>query len=181
MKIYTKTGDAGQTSLLGGTRLPKHSLRIEAYGTIDELNAWLGVLHDQPVNEERRPFIEQIQNLLFSLGSLLAADPERNLTLPPGPGLKEVQELENAMDDMETELPPLRNFILPGGHQSVSFCHLARTVCRRAERRVSELYALQPGPDNALIYLNRLSDYLFMLGRKMADELGAEEIKWVAK
>ncbi|MES2389568.1 MAG: cob(I)yrinic acid a,c-diamide adenosyltransferase [Bacteroidota bacterium] len=181
MKIYTRTGDSGQTSLLGGTRVAKHSLRTEAYGTVDELNAWLGVLHDQPVNESRRSFFQQVQSLLFSLGSALAADPNKNPKLPPGPGDEDILALENSMDEMETDLAPLRNFILPGGHQSVSFCHVARTVCRRAERCMTALAEHEHIDADALIYLNRMSDWLFMLGRRMAHELGAEETKWTPR
>lgn len=176
-KIYTKTGDKGQTSLFGGKRLPKHHLRIEAYGTVDELNANLGLLRDHLSSETFRAELKSIQNLLFSLGSMLATDPEKNL---PVPALKDtdIVSLEQAMDRMDESLPPLRNFILPGGHPVVSYAHLARCVCRRAERLVVALHEEEPVDSLSLQYLNRLSDYLFVLARAIAHDLGVEEVTW---
>lgn len=192
MKIYTKTGDKGQTALIGGRRVSKADLRIDAYGTVDELNSWIGLLRDQPVNVSRKELLKEIQDRLFTVGAELATDPDRHAgaTGPPAKTprrpvpvivAEDVLLLEQAMDLMDTELPELRAFVLPGGHQSVSFCHLARTVCRRAERLVIALNDQAPVDEHVLQYLNRLSDYLFMLSRKMAKELTAEEVVWTPR
>jgi cob(I)alamin adenosyltransferase len=177
-KIYTKTGDKGETSLFGGKRLPKSHLRIEAYGTVDELNAFMGLLRDATEEDEAvRDWIKEIQDLLFSLGAALAMEPGQ---APVIPGVEEshIEVLEQRMDAMDETLPPLKNFILPGGHPTVSFCHIARCVCRRAERLVVAL-ALEEEVDERIVrYLNRLSDFLFMLARKLSRDLGAEEILW---
>lgn len=176
-KIYTKTGDKGETGLFGGKRLPKYHLRIEAYGTVDELNAHLGLVRDSIQNEEARTMLKEIQDRLFTIGANLASDPDKSMSTPdllP----TDVEALEQQMDQMDTSLPPLKNFILPGGHPTVSYCHLARTVCRRAERQVVALAVNEPVDDIVLIYLNRLSDYLFVLGRKVAQDLGVEEVAW---
>lgn len=176
-KIYTKTGDKGETSLFGGKRLTKSHLRIEAYGTVDELNAVLGLVRDSLQNEHLRGILKSVQDRLFTIGANLASDPAKNMTLPdlvPA----DIEILEKEIDSMETELPPLKNFILPGGHLAVSFCHLARTVCRRAERHVVALHHSEPVENIILVYFNRLSDYLFVLGRKVAHDLGVEEIPW---
>ncbi|MFN8354925.1 MAG: cob(I)yrinic acid a,c-diamide adenosyltransferase [Spirosomataceae bacterium] len=179
MKIYTKTGDKGQTSLIGGTRVSKATLRIDSYGTVDELNSYIGLVSDQPVNEKRRVVLKEIQDRLFTLGSHLATDPAKmGKKVLPDLLETDVLLLENEMDAMDAELPELRHFVLPGGHQSVSFCHLARTVCRRAERLVIALDEHEPVEELVIRYLNRLSDYLFVLARKMAQELNVEEIKW---
>ena len=177
MKVYTKTGDSGTTSLPGGTRVSKAQIRIEAYGTLDELNACIGLVRDQPINEVRKDFLKEIQNRLFTLGAALATEPGKDKVKSgffPG----DIEALEIAMDEMDATLPVLKNFILPGGHQSVSFAHLARCVCRRAERIAIALHEEEPLDELSLKYLNRLSDYLFVLGRKMAQELNAEEVKW---
>ncbi|HMR44364.1 MAG TPA: cob(I)yrinic acid a,c-diamide adenosyltransferase [Saprospiraceae bacterium] len=176
-KIYTKTGDKGETSLFGGKRLTKSHLRIEAYGTVDELNAVLGLVRDSLQNEHLRSILKSVQDRLFTIGANLASDPAKNMSLPdlvPA----DIELLEKEIDSMETELPPLKNFILPGGHVAVSFCHLARTVCRRAERHVVALHHSEPVENIILVYFNRLSDYLFVLGRKVAHDLGVEEIPW---
>lgn len=178
MKIYTKTGDQGITSLLGGMRVPKSDLRIDAYGTIDELNSYLGLLRDQEVNEKRADFLKEIQDRLFTIGADLATVPGKDKVKKPDLHSEDVEQLEKEMDLMDTQLPMLTAFILPGGHQSVSFCHLARTVCRRSERIVVELASFEPVSDLVIQYLNRLSDYLFVLGRKMAQELQVEEVTW---
>ena len=179
MKIYTKTGDKGQTSLIGGTRVPKSSHRIDAYGTVDELNSWIGLVRDQEVNAGRRELLKEIQDRLFTMGSTLATDPGAGKHKPLPPLLAgDVTRLEQAIDEMEATLPPLREFVLPGGHQAVSFCHVARTVCRRAERLVIGLHADAPVDELVVTYLNRLSDYLFVLSRAMAQELGAEQVSW---
>ena len=178
MKIYTKTGDKGTTALLGGARVPKSALRIEAYGTIDELNAYIGLLRDQEVNGKRQGFLHDIQNKLFSIGSLLAAQPGKKLDYLPEINEDEAHILESAIDDMNASLPEMKNFILPGGHQAVSFCHIARCVCRRAERKVVALADQEAVASGIIVYLNRLSDYLFVLSRLMTHELGADEVIW---
>ncbi|APG60134.1 cob(I)yrinic acid a,c-diamide adenosyltransferase [Christiangramia salexigens] len=186
MKIYTKTGDKGTTSLFGGTRVPKHHVRIESYGTVDELNSYIGLLRDQDTDSETKQLLIDIQDRLFTIGSILATDPEK-ATLKSGksrlniPELSDndVEKLEKAIDKMNEELPEMTHFILPGGHQSVSFCHIARCVCRRAERLSTALYDIEAFDDRVLIYLNRLSDYLFVLARKLSKQLQAEEIQWI--
>lgn len=178
MKIYTKTGDQGITSLLGGMRVPKSDLRINAYGTIDELNSYLGLLRDQEVNAKRSGILKEIQDRLFTIGSDLATVPGKDKVKKPDLHPEDVENLEREMDQMDAQLPMLTAFILPGGHQSVSFCHVARTVCRRSERIVVELASFEQVSDLVIQYLNRLSDYLFVLGRLMALELEIEEVTW---
>jgi cob(I)alamin adenosyltransferase len=178
MKIYTKTGDSGTTSLFGGKRVSKAHLRIEAYGTVDEFNSFIGLLRDQEINQKRSGFLKVIQDRLFTIGATLASEPGKENLNRPDLHLEDLETLEKEIDLMEENLPTLRNFILPGGHQSVSFCHLARTVCRRAERCVIALMELEPIDEILIKYLNRLSDYLFVLGRLMAQELGIEEVTW---
>lgn len=179
MKIYTKTGDKGQTALIGGRRISKADLRIDAYGTIDELNSWIGLVRDQSVNSTRKELLKEIQDRLFTIGAELATDPDKTIKRAmPAIVPDDIQLLEQAMDSMDVELPELRAFILPGGHQSVSFCHLARTVCRRAERLISKLSEVVAIDDLVIPYVNRLSDYLFVLSRKMAQELEAPEVEW---
>ncbi|WP_209330580.1 cob(I)yrinic acid a,c-diamide adenosyltransferase [Lunatimonas salinarum] len=181
MKIYTKTGDSGDTSLLGGKRVSKSHLRIDAYGTVDELNAFLGLLKDQPVNQNRADFLKAIQDRLFTIGATLATQEDSKQVKKPDLEASDVLSLELEIDQMESSLEPLKNFILPGGHTSVSFAHLARTVCRRAERRVIELHTETPVDNLILQYLNRLSDYLFVLGRMMAKELKIQETIWAPR
>ncbi|TDB68767.1 cob(I)yrinic acid a,c-diamide adenosyltransferase [Arundinibacter roseus] len=178
MKIYTKTGDTGSTSLVGGTRLSKAHMRIEAYGTVDELNACIGLLRDQPVNAHRREELKEIQDRLFTIGSHLAAENDLNFSKLPDLHESDSEMLEQLMDQMDADLPPLRAFVLPGGHPSVSFGHVARTVCRRAERAVIYLHEHEPVEAILIKYLNRLSDYLFVLCRKMTVELAVEEVIW---
>jgi cob(I)alamin adenosyltransferase len=185
MKIYTKTGDIGETSLFGGRRVLKSELRIEAYGTVDELNSWIGLLRDVQTNTGYKDLLKEIQDRLFTLGASLAADPARGNLKKPDLHESDIELLEKAIDKMDEELEPLKNFILPGGHVHVSYCHLARTVCRRAERLCVALHhSVQTESAEILIaikYLNRLSDYLFTLSRKMAKDLGAEEVNWVPR
>src|SRR5687768_5952728 len=157
MKIYTKTGDQGTTSLFGGKRVSKADLRIEAYGTVDELNSYLGLVRDQDVNEKRRDILLQIQNRLFIIGSMLAAEPGNTKLKIPFLKEDDVIGLEKEIDVMDSELPLLRVFILPGGHVSVSFCHIARTVCRRAERLCTALHEQEKSDELVIKYLNRLS------------------------
>jgi len=181
MKIYTKTGDSGTTALIGGTRLSKAHIRIDAYGTVDELNAYIGLLRDQPVNAARRDLLKEIQDRLFTVGSHLASEPDQTRKKLPDLHSTDILLLENEMDAMDAKLPVLRALVLPGGHESVSFGHVARTVCRRAERAVVLLNEHEPMDEIVIRYLNRLSDYLFMLCRLMTHELGAEEVAWKAR
>jgi cob(I)alamin adenosyltransferase len=176
-KIYTKTGDTGETALFGGKRLPKSHLRIDAYGTVDELNAFIGLVRDSLADPHMRDLLKIIQDRLFTVGANLASDPSKNLTTPDLT-IADVQVLEKEIDNMETVLPPLKNFILPGGHTAVSFCHVARCVCRRAERLAVALDLSEPVAPMVLQYLNRLSDFLFVLARKIGHDLGAEEVVW---
>ena len=179
MKIYTKKGDKGETSLIGGMRVPKHDLRIEAYGTVDELNSYLGVLRDQDIDAKYKAELIAIQQLLFTIGSHLAVGKEgRSMKLPELKS-EHITLLENSIDAMDEALPPMRYFVLPGGHQSVSFCHVARCVCRRAERLVVHLASEEQVEEIILQYLNRLSDYLFTLSRKIAMDLHADEQPWI--
>ncbi len=178
MKIYTKTGDEGKTSLIGGTRVSKSDLRIDAYGTVDELNSYIGLIADQPVNSQRIELLREIQDRLFTIGSILAYDIEKAKMTIPDLFEADIELLEKAIDQMNEVLPPMRFFILPGGHQSVSFCHLGRVVCRRAERLCVALAENTPVNELVMKYLNRLSDYLFVLARMMAQELGVAEIAW---
>ena len=181
MKIYTKTGDKGLTSLIGGTRVPKSSLRIECYGTVDELNSHIGLVRDQDINTTRRPLLKEIQDRLFTIGSALAADPEKSKMKLPDLHAADVTLLEDEMDRLNADLPELRAFILPGGHPAVSHAHVARCVCRRAERLVIHLAEESFVAELVIIYLNRLSDFLFVLSRAMAHELGVEEVTWKAR
>jgi cob(I)alamin adenosyltransferase len=178
MKIYTKKGDTGTTQLIGGTRVPKHALRIESYGTIDELNAHLGLIRDQEINPLYINQILEIQDRLFTMGSLLAADPETNTMKLPELSENDVIFLENSMDEMDANLPEMKSFVLPGGHSTVSYCHIARCVCRRAERITDNLNEISSVDPIILKYLNRLSDYLFVLSRKLSQELNVNESPW---
>ncbi|PTM14070.1 MAG: cob(I)yrinic acid a,c-diamide adenosyltransferase [Bacteroidetes bacterium] len=179
MKIYTKTGDEGETGLFGGQRVAKDDRRLAAYGTLDELNAFVGLLRDGQSEEAVRDTLFQIQNRLFSLGAYLAT-PAKAAAPAPVPDVTDtdILLLEQEMDRMDTALEPLRNFILPGGHPLVSYAHLARTVCRRAERSCVSLHRDSPLHPLLLQYLNRLSDYFFMLARYSAKSLGVEEVAW---
>ena len=181
MKIYTRTGDKGTTALLGGTRVPKHHIRIESYGTVDELNSFVGLLRDQDLDAPCHEMLLQIQDRLLTIGSLLATDPVKK---PPkslqiaGISESHISVLEKEMDRMNSDLPEMTHFILPGGHQAVSVCHICRSVCRRAERHATALFDIQPFEKNILVYLNRLSDYFFVLARKLSKDLQASEIQW---
>ncbi len=179
-KIYTKTGDKGETGLFGGARLPKNHIRIEAYGTVDELNSFIGLVRDHVSNDDIRQELKTIQNRLFTIGASLASDPSKNMSTPDILE-SDISLLENAMDRMDEALPPLKNFILPGGHPTVSYCHVARCVCRRAERMTVALHQLEEVDDILIQYLNRLSDYLFILGRYLALTLEIEEVIWESR
>jgi cob(I)alamin adenosyltransferase len=178
MKIYTKTGDSGKTSLLGGRRVSKADLRIDAYGTVDELNSYIGLLRDQEINQKREGLLKEIQDRLFTIGATLATEPGKENVKRPDLRESDLAVLEKEIDMMEAKLPPLKHFILPGGHQVVSFCHIARTVCRRTERCVIDLKEVEHVDDIIVKYLNRLSDYLFVLGRMIAQEFGVGEVIW---
>lgn len=180
MKIYTKTGDKGTTSLIGGTKVAKSHLRIEAYGTVDELNSYIGLCRDLLTDENGRRVLQEIQDRLFTIGSSLACDPLREPKMKI-PDLKEedILLLENEMDQMNETMPPMKNFILPGGHVAVSHLHIARCICRRAERCCVRLETEnEETPLIVLKYINRLSDYLFVLARFTGFRLQAEEIPW---
>jgi cob(I)alamin adenosyltransferase len=178
MKIYTKTGDTGTTSLFGGKRVSKADLRIDTYGTVDELNSYMGLLRDQEVNQKRKDVLVEIQDRLFTIGSILATEPGNTKVKIPALMEQDIQFLEKEIDAMDADLPPMRFFVLPGGHPSVSFGHVARTVCRRAERLTIALDQIEKVEPLVIKYLNRLSDYLFMLCRKMTSELKVEETPW---
>jgi cob(I)alamin adenosyltransferase len=178
MKIYTKTGDKGYTSLIGGARVPKFHIRIEGYGTVDELNSYIGLIAGQEIAAHDKNLLKQIQDRLFTIGSSLAADPEKSKMILPDLELADIELLEQEMDDMNKSLPELRNFILPGGSNAVSYCHIARCVCRRAERITVHLAQESPVDEKVNIYLNRLSDYLFVLARKIAFENNIPEKEW---
>lgn len=177
-KIYTKTGDKGTTSLIGGTRVPKYHDRIEAYGTVDELNAFIGLLRDQNIDTHSKTLLLEIQDRLFTLESILAADSERHLKSLPGLKQEDVILLETEIDKMNESLPELTSFVLPGGHPAVSYCHVSRTVCRRAERLTIKLNEEFQIPPVIITYLNRLSDYLFVLARKFSHDFGVKESLW---
>lgn len=180
MKIYTKTGDTGTTALGMGTRVPKHHIRVESYGTLDELNAFLGLLRDQEIDRHAKDILGHIQKKIFTLGATLAVPPTKEKPLGlPAVSTDDIELLEREIDQMNETLPGLTHFILPGGHPTVSSCHVARTVCRRAERQISYLHQNQPLPYTILAYINRLSDYLFVLARKLSQHLNVREVQWI--
>lgn len=186
MKVYTKTGDKGTTALFGGTRVPKDHIRIESYGTVDELNSHIGLIRDQQINPHYKSVLIRIQDRLFTAGAILATPPEKELLKNGQPRLNipllsddDIFLLENEIDLMESELPPMTHFVLPGGHQTVSYCHIARCVCRRAERLAVHLSHNEPVDPLVKMYLNRLSDYLFVLARKLSADLNADEVQWI--
>jgi len=186
MKIYTKTGDKGKTSLFGGTRVPKYNLRIEAYGTTDELNSYIGLIRDQKIDEHTIKVLLNIQNELFTLGAMLATAPEKEI-LKSGKDRLNIEKinndkialLEKEMDLMNESLPPMTHFVLPGGNTIVSYCHIARCICRRAERITTQLSDESTVNPQVLMYLNRLSDYLFVLARKLTLDTKSVEIPWI--
>jgi cob(I)alamin adenosyltransferase len=188
MKIYTKTGDQGSTALYGGTRVPKYHIRIESYGSVDELNSYLGLVRDSVLDHKIKELLTHIQERLFTLGAILATDPEKQklkngkerLNIPKIDE-EDIQFLENKIDLMNENLSPMTHFILPGGHPTVSHCHIARCICRRAERLTTLLNEKEPINSPVLKYLNRLSDFLFVLARKLSSDMGVDELKWVPK
>lgn len=182
MKIYTRKGDDGTTGLLGGVRVAKHHARIEAYGNVDELNSYMGLLRDLLVSSQHEALLLSIQDRLFTIGSHLAVDPshEGKMKLPALTS-EDVRSLEEAMDALDEVLPPMTNFVLPGGHVAVSHCHVARCICRRAERSIVFLHEQERVEPLILEYINRLSDYLFTLSRAVAMECGAIETPWIPR
>jgi cob(I)alamin adenosyltransferase len=178
MKVYTKKGDTGTTQLIGGTRVLKSSIRIEAYGTIDELNSYIGIIRDQEIDEKYKKQLIEIQDRLFTIGSSLAADPEKSSMKIPDLLESDITFLENSMDEMDETLPEMKFFVLPGGHTTVSFCHVARCICRRAERVIVALHENEYVNEQVFKYVNRLSDYLFVLSRKLTQDLNAVEQPW---
>jgi cob(I)alamin adenosyltransferase len=181
MKIYTKTGDNGLTSLIGGTRVPKYDLRIESYGTVDELNSYVGMIRDHDISSEQKDILKEIQDRLFTIGAALASDPEKSKMKIPDLKSQDIEMLERQMDEMNEVLPELKHFILPGGDQAVSFCHIARCVCRRAERIAVHLKEESFVDEKVIIYLNRLSDYLFVLARKLCFDRNLPENQWLPR
>jgi cob(I)alamin adenosyltransferase len=188
MKVYTKTGDKGTTALFGGTRVPKDHIRIDSYGTVDELNSYIGLIRDQEMNVHYKSILIEIQDRLFTVGAILATPVEKEILKNGELRLKnlgivptDIELLENEIDAMEETLPQMTHFVLPGGHQTVSYCHIARCVCRRAERLAVHLSHNETVPEIAIQYLNRLSDYLFVLARKLSSDLKAEEVKWIPR
>jgi len=175
MKIYTKTGDKGQTSLFGGTRVPKYHDRLESYGTVDELNSFIGLISDSISEKETKETLLAIQYRLFSVGSDLANEKAKRVPIISD---EDIETLEKLMDEYNESIEPMKYFILPGGHIASSYCHVARTVCRRAERLVIKVSETEPVHENTIKYLNRLSDYLFVLARKILKDNNCEEIPW---
>ncbi len=178
MKIYTKKGDTGQTSLIGGTRVAKHHIRIESYGTVDELNSWVGLLRDQQELKYMNEVLLEIQDRLFTIGSSLASDPQKSKMKIPDLKESDVEYIEKSIDTMNEDLPEMKSFVLPGGHQAISYCHIARCVCRRAERLTTHLNEADFVAPLVIVYLNRLSDFLFVLSRHVTHQLKAEEMPW---
>lgn len=181
MKIYTKKGDQGNTQLLGGKKVPKHHQRIDAYGTVDELNSYVGLLRDVIEDKSTTSILLEIQDRLFTMGALLAYDDVKNKMNLPQISESDVELLETEIDAMNDTLPPMRSFVLPGGHTTVSFCHITRCICRRAERLTTQLDQNILQRDLILKYLNRLSDYFFVLSRALSNRLNANEIPWTPK
>ena len=179
-KIYTKTGDKGSTSLIGGTKVPKNDIRIETYGTVDELNSWVGLINDQLGDEEFKNELKEIQDRLFIIGSELATDNTKEIKMKlPDLHHTDIKFLEKRIDEMTAALPEMKSFIIPGGHVTVSSIHITRCVCRRAERLAVNMQQHELFVDEKIIqYINRLSDYLFTLARYAAQKLGAQEIPW---
>ncbi len=178
MKIYTRTGDKGITSLVGGTRVSKNDPQIEAYGTIDELMSWIGLIRDQEASHDHQVFLLEIMDRLMTCATILAQDKSLSVEKLPFIRDQDILDMEKEIDSMESVLAPLQSFILPGGHSSVSYCHISRTICRRAERSVLKVKVTLHNKDMVEKYLNRLSDYLFVLSRSLAHHLKIQEISW---
>ncbi|MBT4345575.1 MAG: cob(I)yrinic acid a,c-diamide adenosyltransferase [Flavobacteriales bacterium] len=178
MKIYTKKGDSGSTQLLGGTIVKKNHIRLECYGTIDELNAFVGNIYDDIEKKSHKKFLYKIQNQLFNLGSCIAYDGKKSTLNLPNISENDVSLIESEIDKIDNKLPVLKNFILPSGHTIASKCHIARTVCRRAERNLIAIEQDESINHLHLIYLNRLSDYLFVLARSILMENDIPAVEW---
>lgn len=178
MKVYTKTGDKGQTSLIGGTRVPKSHIRIESYGTVDELNSYIGLIRDLSEDAHVNAILVEVQDRLFTIGSMLASDPVKSKMKIPDLLDSDITLLEKEIDRMNETLSEMRSFVLPGGHPTVSHCHIARCICRRAERKIVDLAEVDEVTERVQIYVNRLSDYLFVLARKFSHDLQAIEMPW---
>lgn len=181
LKIYTKTGDKGETSLIGGTRVPKFHLRIEAYGTVDELNSYIGLIRDQQIDQHTKEILLEIQDRLFTVESMLACECEPSANHLPEISNNDISFLETEIDSMNSTLPELHSFILPGGNAISSFCHIARCICRRAERITAHLAQDFPISPVILQYLNRLSDFLFVLARKISCDNNSPDTLWKAR
>jgi cob(I)alamin adenosyltransferase len=188
MKVYTKTGDKGTTALFGGQRVSKDNIRIESYGTVDELNSYIGLIRDQEMNQHYKEILIEVQDRLFTVGAILATPVEKEIMKNGEKRLKnlgiiesDIELLEAEIDTMEDSLPQMTHFVLPGGHTTVSYCHVARCVCRRAERLAVHLSHEEEIDEMAVKYLNRLSDYLFVLARKLSSDLNASEVKWIPR
>ncbi len=188
MKVYTKTGDKGTTALFGGQRVSKDNIRIESYGTVDELNSYIGLIRDQEMNQHFKDILIEVQDRLFTVGAILATPVEKEILKNGEKRLKnlgiiesDIELLETEIDTMEDSLPQMTHFVLPGGHTTVSYCHVARCVCRRAERLAVHLSSEEEIDEMAVKYLNRLSDYLFVLARKLSSDLKADEVKWIPR
>jgi cob(I)alamin adenosyltransferase len=178
MKIYTKKGDKGKSQLLGGSMVDKNHIKLECYGTIDELNSFIGNIYDQEISIFHKEILFKIQNQLFNLGSIISFDGEKDKIKLPNITTQNIKMMEKAIDKMEEELPMLKAFILPSGHPTASKCHIARTVCRRAERNLVALSQEEQIDNLHMQYLNRLSDYLFVLARAILKDKNAQEIQW---
>ena len=178
MKVYTKKGDTGKTQLLGGSIVSKNHIRLECYGSIDELNAFIGNIYDQQLSKSHKSILLAIQNQLFNLGSIISFDGEKQKITLPNISVSNIKVLEAEIDKMDAYLPKLKSFILPSGHPSASKCHIARTVCRRAERNLVALSQEEEIDNLHMQYLNRLSDYLFVLARAILKDKNAQEIQW---
>jgi cob(I)alamin adenosyltransferase len=178
MKIYTKTGDKGQTSLIGGTRVPKHHIRIETYGTVDELNSYIGLIIDAISDNASLKMLKEVQDRLFTIGASLASDPDKSKMKIPDLRQSDIEALELEIDRMNEQLPELKNFILPGGNIAASYTHIARCVCRRTERLAVQLSENDFVDEKIIVYLNRLSDYLFVLARYILHLNKISEITW---
>lgn len=178
MKIYTKTGDKGITALFGGKRVSKNDIRIQAYGTVDELNAYIGLIRFKDIDPRAIETLSEIQDRLFTLGSILASEPGKNNLKVPDLHESDVEFLEMEIDTMNETLPELKSFVLPGGNDAIGYCHVARCVCRRGERDAVNLSQSEAVPDIVIKYLNRLSDYLFVLSRKLTYDFNVQETPW---
>ena len=178
MKIYSKKGDKGKTSLIGGKIVDKHNLSVDAYGTIDELNSFIGLLKDYVEDKKINEVLHNIQLKLFSVGSILASAGDNNFSDKVSIEKKDIEDIESNIDNMNNQLPDLKNFIIPGGHKISSYCHVCRSICRRAERRISELNNLYKINPYILSYINRLSDYFFVLSRHIKHSDNVEETYW---